>query len=149
MQQAPHTLFLKDTDGDDRADQRQVLFTGWNTRDTHAGPSNLRYGFDNWIYGMVGYSGFRGKVGGQDHDFRTGFFRFLPDGSRLEFLRSTNNNSWGVGFSEEGFLFGSTANGCPSVYMPIANRILRSGAGLVADGAGEHRGLESLLPGDR
>lgn len=126
VQQAPHTLFLKDTDGDDRADVRQVLFSGWNTRDTHAGPSNLRYGFDNWIYGMVGYSGFRGTVGGQEHDFRTGFFRFLPDGSRLEFLRSTNNNSWGVGFSEEGHLFGSTANGCPSVYLPIANRYYES-----------------------
>ncbi|MGE5191013.1 MAG: c-type cytochrome, partial [Deltaproteobacteria bacterium] len=44
------------------------------------------------------------------------------DGSKLEFLRSTNNNSWGVGFSEEGILFGSTANGNPSEYMPIANR---------------------------
>ena len=59
MTQAPHTLFLKDTDGDGKADVRQVLFTGWGTRDTHAGPSNLRYGFDNWIYGMCGYSGYR------------------------------------------------------------------------------------------
>src|SRR5207253_5581175 len=42
--------------------------------------------------------------------------------SKLEFLRSTNNNSWGVGFSEEGIVFGSTANGCPSVYLPIPNR---------------------------
>ena len=42
-------VFLKDTDGDDKADVRKVLFTGWGTGDTHAGPSNLRYGFDNWI----------------------------------------------------------------------------------------------------
>lgn len=40
----------------------------------------------------------------------------------MEFLRNTNNNSWGVGFSEEGVLFGSTANGNPSVYMPMPNR---------------------------
>lgn len=122
VHQAPHTLLLRDTDGDDRADERLVLFSGWSTRDTHAGPSSLRYGFDNWIYGIVGYSGFSGRVGGQQHDFRTGFYRFRPDGSQLEFLRNTNNNSWGVGFSEEGHLFGSTANGCPSVYLPIANR---------------------------
>ncbi|MEX0867571.1 MAG: PVC-type heme-binding CxxCH protein, partial [Pirellulales bacterium] len=120
--QAPHTLFLQDTDGDDRADVRQVLFTGWETNDTHAGPSNLTYGHDNWIYGMVGYAGFKGVVGGEKHDFRTGFFRFRADGSKLEFLRNTNNNSWGVGFNEEGVLFGSTANGNPSVYMPIPNR---------------------------
>ena len=119
---APDTLYLKDTDGDDKADVRKVLFTGWGTRDTHAGPSNLRYGFDNWVWGMVGYSGFRGKVGGEDLEFRQGFYRFKPDGSKLEFLRGTNNNTWGLGFSEEGLVFGSTANGCPSVYMPIPNR---------------------------
>ena len=122
VHQAPHTLFLKDTDGDDKADERKVLFTGWGTGDTHAGPSNLRYGLDNWIYGIVGYSGFDGTVGGERHRFRQGFYRFKPDGSKLEFLRSTNNNSWGVGFSEEGLLFGSTANGNPSVYLPIPNR---------------------------
>src|SRR5256886_2786 len=52
------TEFFKDTDGDDKADVRETLFTGWGTKDTHAGPSNLRYGFDNWIWGTVGYSGF-------------------------------------------------------------------------------------------
>jgi putative membrane-bound dehydrogenase-like protein len=58
--QAPHTLFLRDTDGDGKADERKVLFTGWGTGDTHAGPSNLRWGLDGWIYGTCGYSGFRG-----------------------------------------------------------------------------------------
>jgi uncharacterized protein len=120
--QAPDTLYLKDNDGDGVADERRVLFTGWHTNDTHAGPSNLRWGFDNWVYGIVGYAGFDGEVGGEKHSFRQGFFRFKPDGSKLEFLRNTNNNSWGLGFSEEGLLFGSTANGNPSVYMPIPNR---------------------------
>jgi len=123
---APATLFLKDTDGDDRADTREVLFSGWGTHDTHAGPSNLRYGLDNHLYGIVGYAGFRGEVGGERHEFRQGLYRFRPDGSKLEFLRSTNNNSWGVGISEEGLIFGSTANGCPSVYMPIPNRYYES-----------------------
>jgi putative membrane-bound dehydrogenase-like protein len=122
VHQAPDTLFLKDTDGDDRADVHEVLFTGWGTDDTHAGPSNLRYGLDNWIYGIVGYSAFRGRVGEESHRFGQGFTRFRPDGSRLEFLRSTSNNSWGVGISEEGLVFGSTANGCPSVFLSIPNR---------------------------
>jgi putative membrane-bound dehydrogenase-like protein len=126
LHQPPQTLFLKDTDGDDKADVRQVLFTGWGTQDTHAGPSNLRYGLDGWIYGIVGYSGFNGEVGGQRFRFSQGFYRFKPDGSKMEFLRNTSNNSWGVGFSEEGLLFGSTANGCPSVYLPIPNRYYES-----------------------
>src|SRR5262249_19250842 len=50
VHQMPHTLFLKDTKGTGKADLKQVLFTGWGTGDTHAGPSNLRYGFDNWVY---------------------------------------------------------------------------------------------------
>ena len=128
--QAPDVLFLKDTDGDGKADERKVLFTGFSTGDTHAGPSNLRYGLDNWIYAIIGYAGYNGEVGGEHHQFRQGFFRFKPDGSKLEFLRNTSNNSWGVGISEEGYLFGSTANGCPLVYMPIANRYYESVRGM-------------------
>ena len=121
--QAPHTLFFKDTDGDGRADRRTILFTGWGTGDTHAGPSSLTWGLDGWVYGMVGYSGFAGTVGGEKHQLAKGFFRFAADGSRFEALRSTNNNSWGFGFSEEGLVFGSTANGNPSEHMPLANRV--------------------------
>lgn len=119
---APDTFYLKDTDGDGKADERKVILNGWGIGDTHAGPSNLAYGPDNWFYGMVGYSGFRGNVGGERVSFGSGFYRFRPDGSKLEFLRSTNNNTWGIGFSEEGLLFGSTANGNPSEYMAVPNR---------------------------
>lgn len=126
VHQAPHTLYLKDTDGDDVADERKVLFTGWSTGDTHAGPNNLRYGLDNWIWGMQGYAGYRGTIGGEQHSFRQGFYRFKPDGSKMEFVRSTNNNTWGLGFSEEGIVFGSTANNNPSEYMPIPNRYYES-----------------------
>lgn len=116
------TEFLRDTNGDDRADERKDLFVGWGTGDTHAGPSNLRYGFDNWIWGTVGYSGFRGTVGGKEIRFGQGIFRFKPDGSALEFVRSSNNNTWGLGLTEDGIVFGSTANNNASMYMPIANR---------------------------
>ncbi|MGK0237206.1 MAG: putative membrane-bound dehydrogenase-like protein [Candidatus Pelagisphaera sp.] len=116
------TLFLKDTNGDDIADERRVLFDGWGTRDTHAVASNLRYGPDNWIWGTVGYSGFEGEVGGKHHRFGQGVYRFRPDGSELEFIKSSNNNTWGLGITEDGLIVGSTANGNASWYMPIANR---------------------------
>ena len=129
VHQAPDTLYLKDTDGDDVADLRTTLFSGWSTGDTHAGPSNLNAGPDNWFYGMVGYAGFNGTIAGEQQSFRTGFYRFkveMVNGqvavTDFEFLRNTNNNSWGVGFSEDGLLFGSTANRNPSEFMPIANR---------------------------
>src|SRR5579864_2257313 len=138
VHQAPHTLFLKDTTGSGKANVKQILFTGWGISDTHAGPSNLRYGLDNWIYGIVGYSAFRGTVAGERLSFSQGFYRFQVyretddrlKVSKLEFLRSTSNNSWGVGFNEEGQLFGSTANGCPIVHMPIPNRYYEKVRGL-------------------
>ena len=126
VQQAPETLFLKSTKNDDVADERKVLFTGWGVGDTHAGPSNLRWGPDNWIWGIVGYSSFTGEVGGEKLKFGAGFYRFKPDGTKLEFIRSNNNNSWGLGFSEEGIVFGSTANGNSNTYMPIPNRYYES-----------------------
>lgn len=121
--QAPHMLFLKDTDGDDKADVREILFSGWGTGDTHAGPSSLHYGFDNWIYGSVGYSGFRGQVGGKGHGFSNGFYRFRPDGSEMEFIARSSNNTWGFGISETGEFFGSTANNTHSLHIGMAQRL--------------------------
>ncbi len=119
--QPPQVLLLKDTDGDDRADHRQVLFEGFSIRDTHATASNLEYGLDNWIWGSIGYSEFDGVVGGEHHKFSMGIFRFKPDGSKLEVVAYTNNNTWGIGFNEEGLAFASTANANPSIYagMPV------------------------------
>ncbi|QDV06039.1 Trehalose utilization [Planctomycetes bacterium Poly30] len=128
--QAPDTLFLRDTDGDDVADERTVLFRGWGTGDTHAGPSNLRLGPDNRIWGTVGYSGFRGKVGDETHQFSQAIFAFEPDGSALEVIASTTNNTWGLGFSEEASLFASTANGNPSVHAAVPARYYERVPGL-------------------
>ncbi|WP_234824190.1 PVC-type heme-binding CxxCH protein [Bremerella cremea] len=133
VQNGTETLFLKDTDGDDVADEKKVIFTGWNMRDTHGGVSNFQYGHDNWIWGMQGYNDSHVVVQGEEQPgFRNGFFRFKPDGSKLEFIRSTDNNTWGLGISEEGIIFGSTANGCPSVYMPIPNRYYENVRGWTA-----------------
>ena len=115
-------LFLKDTDGDDKADVREVLFTGIRTGDTHAGTSNFRYGVDNWIWATTGYSGFGGEVGGEKHNFGSGVFRFKPDASAMEFLQNTTNNTWGLGFSEEFDIHGSTANANPSFYLSFPRR---------------------------
>ena len=120
--QAPDMLFLQDTDGDDKADVKEVLFTGWGTFDTHAGPNNLRYGFDNQIWGAVGYSSFNGAVNGDSMKFGQALFRFSPDGSSMEHMATFNNNTWGLAISEDGYVFGSTANRNPSNFMAIPER---------------------------
>ncbi|NWK55615.1 ThuA domain-containing protein [Verrucomicrobiaceae bacterium N1E253] len=134
-------LFLQDSNGDDVADVRKVLFKGFSMSDTHAGPSNMRWGYDGWIYATVGYSGFKGTVGGKKHDFRTGIFRFRlkpqpakeelgKDGTlqhlcELEFLQNTTNNTWGLGMTEDFDIFASTANANPSMYMTFPRSIYK------------------------
>ncbi|GAB5405066.1 MAG: ThuA domain-containing protein [Aureliella sp.] len=129
VQNAEETLFLKDTDGDDVADLRTTLITGWNAVDTHGGVSNFRYGLDNWIWAMQGYNSSSPKAGSEgSQKFRQGFWRFKlsnsspPTVTELEFVRSSDNNTWGLGISEEGLIFGSTANHNPSMFVPIPNR---------------------------
>jgi hypothetical protein len=152
VQDGVKTIYLKDVDGDDVADLRQELITGWAMNDTHGGVSNFQYGLDNWIWAMQGYNDSHPDINGQrQQGFRQGFWRFRleaaasdntapaqwlsqfpPAGQNLdqhtvrvkelEFVRATNNNTWGLGISEEGLIFGSTANRNPSNFMPIANR---------------------------
>ncbi len=127
VSQAPDMLFFKDTDGDDKADLRKTLFTGFGTRDTHAGPSNLHYGFDNWIWGCVGYSGFKGKFPETDSlNFGQALFRFKPDGSKMEWMTTTSNNTWGMAFNETNEVFGSTANNSHGWYMAIPHSFYNS-----------------------
>lgn len=123
--QAPNLLFLQDTNGDDRADVREAIMTGWGTFDTHAGPSNLKYGFDNQIWGVTGYSGFDGTVGDEYFKFAQGLYKFKPDGSSLTFLGATSNNTWGLGFTEENDVFISTANNEHSSFFGIPTKQLQ------------------------
>src|SRR5690606_27988070 len=51
-----------------------------------------------------------GLVGGQAMKFDTGVFRFLPDGSQLEFIGKASNNTWGLGFTEPFDELGATAH---------------------------------------
>ncbi|WP_291781948.1 PVC-type heme-binding CxxCH protein [Cecembia sp.] len=122
---APDFIFLKDTNGDGKADLREVVITGWGKSDTHAGPSNLKYGFDNKIWGVLGYSGFKGEIGGKEFNFSQGVYRFTPDASDFEYLGSTSNNTWGLGFSEDFNVFISTANGQHSAFLAMSNEFVR------------------------
>ena len=142
VQDGMETLYLKDTDRDGKADIRKTVITGWGMGDTHGGVSNFQYGLDGWYYAMQGYNNSEPVLtnGRKTQAFRQGFFRFkvAGDGEQtevvdLEFLRSTNNNTWGFGQSEEGVVFGSTANHNPSCYMPIGNRYYERVRGMSAD----------------
>ena len=143
--QPPHILFLKDTNGDDKADEQKILSTGWGQRDTHAVLSNLMYGPDNFIWGVVGYSGFNGEINGKKFQFAQAAFRFRPDGSDFEVMTGSTNNTWGLGFNETFDVFGSTANNDPSWLMAIPNRHFDNIEGLPTPGQrGVGSGYQSI-----
>ncbi|MDO6604772.1 PVC-type heme-binding CxxCH protein [Arenibacter palladensis] len=146
VSQAPYFLFLKDTDGDDKADVKEVVMDGWGVFDTHAGPSNLQRGIDNNIYGVVGYSGFKGNISGENFDFGQGIYRFNSNFGNFEFLTNTSNNTWGLGITEDNSIFASTANNTHSVFMGIPNKNLKDVKGISLKGSSKIDGHYAMLP---
>lgn len=146
ISQAPQFIFLQDTDGDDVADVKEVIIDGWGVFDTHAGPSNLQYGIDNQVYGVLGYSGFKGLIFGDSFEFRQGIYRFDKDYTSFEFLTNTTNNTWGLGITEDNAIFASTANNTHSVFMGVPNQYLRGLEGGRFRGSEKIDGHYAMLP---
>jgi uncharacterized protein len=112
VEQAPDILWLRDTNGDGKADKVEKLYTGFGTSDTHAVINNMRWGRDGWIYSAVGYSAGDPKSGDGSKAFgriTAGIIRFKPDGSALEQVASGSCNTWGFDFAPDGEMFYTTA----------------------------------------
>src|SRR5258707_825792 len=66
----PDILYLKDTNGDGRADERRVVFTGFadgvKRLNVQALLNSFNWGLDNRIHGAASFNGGRGKHPGQD-----------------------------------------------------------------------------------
>jgi putative membrane-bound dehydrogenase-like protein len=99
VSQAPDILWLRDVNGDGKAEKVEKLYTGLGTYDTHAVINNLRWGFDGWIYATHGYSAGTVTSGDGSKDFgriNSGVVRFKPDGSAFEQFSSKGGNTWGL-----------------------------------------------------
>ncbi len=81
---APHVLYLEDSDGDGRADIRKVLLTGFATHNAQARVNSLCWGLDNWVYGSCGlFGGNVRSFSGETVELRRDF-RFKPDTGNIE-----------------------------------------------------------------
>src|SRR5262245_26769021 len=54
---APHILYLKDTDGDGKADKREILYEGFATENPQLRVSHPVLGLDGWVYVANGLRG--------------------------------------------------------------------------------------------
>ena len=98
--QAPDILWLRDTDGNGKADKVEKLYTNLGTGDTHAVINNPRMGWDGWVYATHGYSASPDVTSGDGSkhfgNIGSGVVRFKPDGSKIEQYSSKGGNTWGL-----------------------------------------------------
>lgn len=89
---APDILYAEDSDGDGKADKREVLFTGFMEGNQQLRLNGLRWGLDNWVYAASGghHAGFgaenriRNVSTGQEVALGSGDLRFDPARQVLE-----------------------------------------------------------------
>src|SRR5699024_6236318 len=104
---APNILYLKDTDGDGKADKREVLFSGFFQNNDEAQITSLRFGVDNWIY--ANNDGEPGKVVSHRSPeadtlyMRGADFRFRLDNNKFE--RTTGPGQYGQAIDDWGHRF--------------------------------------------
>ncbi|MFO0801337.1 MAG: PVC-type heme-binding CxxCH protein [Gemmataceae bacterium] len=79
---APDLLYLKDADGDGKADEKRVLYTGFNLANIQQMVNGLQWGLDNWVYGVCGSDGgvvkSAEKTDAPEVNLRNRGFRFRP-----------------------------------------------------------------------
>ncbi|MBL9136605.1 MAG: HEAT repeat domain-containing protein [Verrucomicrobiales bacterium] len=83
---APNLFYAEDTNGDGRADLRNVLFTGFVEGNQQHRFNGFEWGLDGWIYAANGDSGgnVRSEVTGKVLSIRGRDFRFRPDTGEFE-----------------------------------------------------------------
>ncbi|MBV8881743.1 MAG: hypothetical protein JO332_17430, partial [Planctomycetaceae bacterium] len=84
---APDIWFFKDTDGDGKADVKEIVFSGFTEGNQQHRVNGLTFGLDNWIYGTNGDSGGnvrRGDADGPKVSISGRDYRFRPDYSGFE-----------------------------------------------------------------
>lgn len=106
----PNLTFIKDTDGDGKADFRQKLLTGFGTEDSHHALHDFAWSpegdliFRESIFHHSQVETPYGPVRARD----SSFFRYTPKtGKLIAFGNYLSTNPWGITFDDWGFHVGS------------------------------------------
>ncbi|MBL9143715.1 MAG: c-type cytochrome [Verrucomicrobiaceae bacterium] len=122
---APDIVFLKDTDGDNKPDVQEKLFTGFGTGALERGINAPTWGPDNWLYFGRGWNG--GSITGphlaKPVTLPATDFRIRADGSAVEPV-SGSTKTIGMAFTEGGDRFVATTTHPGLFVTPIPWRYL-------------------------
>src|ERR1043165_7225567 len=122
VQHGSEILFLRDTDGDGKADKRDVVLSGFGIGDSHLLPHQFTRAPGNWILiaqGAFNNSHVQTKSGETVEFNRTLLGRMTPGGERFETIGWGPCNIWGLVMDREGEVFIQEANDYGYPVMPF------------------------------
>ncbi len=111
---APDLIFLKDTDGDDKADVRIRIMHGIDSADTHHAANNLTFGPGGYIYyqrGVFHVSNVETPWKGPQQHGNSAMYRFNPRTHEYAFHANNSPNPHGVSFNHWGYHFATDGTG--------------------------------------
>jgi putative membrane-bound dehydrogenase-like protein len=107
---APEVFYAEDSDGDGRADRRQILLTGFVEGNQQHRVNGFALGLDGWVYGANGDSGgtIRSELTRQQTSIQGRDFRFKPDTGQLEAIEGQTQfgrvrDDWGDWFGNANY----------------------------------------------
>jgi putative membrane-bound dehydrogenase-like protein len=108
--QAPHLLFFKDTNGDDKADVKQIAMTGFGLEDRHELLNSFAWGPDGALHmthGVFTFSKVKNPEAPNEPEvlMTAAVARFFPKSKRFEIVSEGTSNPWGVDWDAAGNAF--------------------------------------------
>ncbi|MHA3774423.1 PVC-type heme-binding CxxCH protein [Verrucomicrobiota bacterium sgz303538] len=121
-QHGPNIEFLSDTNGDGKADKREVVLSGFGVQDSHLFPHQFTRAPGNWIWMAQGAfnSGKVKTTKGDEIQFdATRMAKFRHDGSEMDITSQGPCNIWGLVIGAEGETWIQEANDYGYPAMPF------------------------------
>jgi len=122
VQHGPEIVFLSDTNGDGRADKREVILSGFGVQDSHLFPHQFTRAPGNWIWmaqGAFNYGKVKTTTGQEQHFDQTRMAKFRSDGSDFDITSQGPCNIWGLVLTAEGEAWIQEANDYGYPVMPF------------------------------
>jgi putative heme-binding domain-containing protein len=117
----PNVYRFIDSNGDGKADQREILLGPFEHKDTHGMVNNLFRSWDGWIHASHGFSNISTLSGKDGHEVTMvsgNTFRFKEDGSRIEKTTDGRINPFGSDLDEMGYHYSADCHTMP-IYQLI------------------------------
>ena len=139
---ATELLFLADHDGDDRADERRVVYSGFGNADVHHMIHGLRWAPWGELYftQSIYINSFVETPHGNRRLNGSGIWRFRPETQRLEIFARGMVNPWGFAFDPWGQSLATDGAGGSGPHFVFQDAAFRSAVGAA-------RVLPGLIPG--